>query len=145
MKNNRPQKGEYGYRDSHRKIQLAKVAFGGAMILLQLAARGLTGDQAVKNILTVMAILSVLPTANVASPLIASWKYRTPGRAFYEKTAEKEQDFRILYDLILTSREADHAAGCRCHPSHRCLWLLYRPQAGWTKSRGIFKWNVKIP
>lgn len=105
MKQSRPAKGEYGYRNSHKRIQLAKVGFGAVMILLQLAARGLTADQAVKNILTVMAILSVLPTANVASPLLASWRYRTPPRSFYDRMKVREQDFVILYDLIITSRE----------------------------------------
>ena len=70
-------KGQYGYRDYHRKIQLMKVLFGAAMILVQLLARNFTENQAARNVLTLMAILSVLPTANVASPLLASWKYKT--------------------------------------------------------------------
>lgn len=102
---NKKKKGEYGYRDRHRKIQLAMVLFGAAMILAQLAARNLTDNQAAKNILTVMAILSVLPTANVASPLLASWKYRTPSEKFRQKFQEMEGDMTVLYDLILTSKE----------------------------------------
>lgn len=101
----RREKGQYGYRDFHRKVQAAKVIFGGAMILLQLAARNFTDNEAAKNILTVMAILSVLPTANVASPLLASWKYRTPPREFYMRMAQLEAKDSILYDLIITSRE----------------------------------------
>ena len=72
--NKKVQKGEYGYRSALRKEQIIKVAIGAAAILLQLAARMLTDNQAAKNILTVMAILSVLPTANVASPMLAAWK-----------------------------------------------------------------------
>lgn len=81
----KPKKGQYGYRNYHRNLQLAKVIFGGAMILVQLGARKFTDNQAAKNILTVMAILSVLPTANVASSLLASWIYKTPGKEFYER------------------------------------------------------------
>ena len=81
----RRKKGEYGYREYHRKIQLGEVLFGAVMILVQLGARQFTDSQAVKNVLTVMAILSVLPTANVASPLLAAWKYRTPPRAFLDR------------------------------------------------------------
>lgn len=99
------EKGQYGYRDYHRKVQLAKVIFGAAMILIQAGARGFTDNQAAKNILTVMAVLSVLPTANVASPLLASWKYRTLKREFYERVRPFETKGTILYDLILTSKE----------------------------------------
>ena len=64
----RRKKGEYGYRTYRRNVQLGEVAFGAAMILVQLAAREFTSTQAVKNVLTVMAILSVLPTANRGGP-----------------------------------------------------------------------------
>ena len=77
-------KGQYGYRNYHQKAQAIKVAIGAALILAQLGARALTDQEAAKNILTVMAILSVLPTANLAAPHQASWKYRTPPRAFYD-------------------------------------------------------------
>lgn len=104
--NNKKVKGQYGYRTYHKKIQLMKVLFGAAMILIQLAARSFTDNDAAKNILTVMAVLSVLPTANVASPLLASWQYRTPSEEFYKKVSRYEPTGRILYDLILTSRES---------------------------------------
>lgn len=100
------QKGQYGYRNYHKKIQCLLVMAGVLMIVLQLLARGLTKDPAVKNILTVMAVLSVLPTANVASPFLASWRFRTPPAAFYDKVSQYEDKFIILYDLILTTKEA---------------------------------------
>lgn len=101
----RREKGQYGYRDFHKKMQTAKVIFGGAMILMQLLARNFTDNDAAKNILTVMAVLTVLPTANVAAPLLASWRYQTPDESFYERAAGLESRGRILYDLIITSRE----------------------------------------
>ena len=52
--NKKVQKGEYGYRSALRKEQIIKVAIGAAAILLQLAARMLTDNQAAKNILTVI-------------------------------------------------------------------------------------------
>lgn len=99
------EKGQYGYRDYHKKMQILKVLFGGAMILVQLLARNFTENEAAKNVLTLMAILSVLPTANVASPLLASWKYKTCSRELFEKVSNFEGTGRILYDLIVTSRE----------------------------------------
>lgn len=98
-------KGQYGYRDSNRRMRLVIVLVLIAAILIQLLCRYLTANQAAKNILTVMAILTVLPMANMASPLLASWKYRTPTEAFHKRTAAYESRFLILYDLVITSKD----------------------------------------
>lgn len=98
-------KGQFGYRDHHRKIRLALVLIFAAAILAQLGARQLTDNQSAKNILTVMAILTVLPMANLASPLIASWRYRTPSEEFHKKIQGYEDKCVILYDLIVTTKE----------------------------------------
>lgn len=119
-------KGEYGYRNSHHKIEGAKVLFGIAAILVQLGARQFTEQEAMKNILTVMAILSALPTANVAAPLLASIKYRTPGIDFYQKLSAYEPQMSVLYDLMITSKEQImpmdgvivHPTGVYCYCSH---------------------------
>lgn len=103
---NKRAKGQYGYRNYHRKIQLFKVLFGALMIIAQLLARNLTDNVSAKNILTVMAILSVLPTANAASPLLASWRFTTSSEEFYKRVLPYESKFPVLYDLILTSKEA---------------------------------------
>lgn len=102
---NRKNKGEYGYRDYRRNMRTIMVAVGAAAIIIQLGARGFTDNDAAKNILTVMAVLSVLPAANLASPLLASWRYRTPPEAFYRKVHAYEDRFAILYDLIVTTKE----------------------------------------
>ena len=99
------EKGQYGYRDRRRRVQLAKVLFGAAMILVQAGARGFTDSEAARNILTVMAVLSVLPTANVAAPLLASWKYRTPPADFYERVKAPAGRGLSLDELSVTSTE----------------------------------------
>ncbi len=110
---------------------MGEVLFGVLMILIQLGARQLTGSQATKNILTVMAILSVLPTANVASPLLAAWKYKTPSKEFFARVSVYEKKCPILYDLILTSKEAvmpvDAAA---VHPTGVYLYCTSRKVDG---------------
>lgn len=98
-------KGEYGYRDSMRRTRLLVTAVLAAGVLAQLLARFFTDSQAARNILTVMAILTVLPTANMASPLLASWHYRTPPENFYQKAKPYETSCQILYDLIVTTKE----------------------------------------
>ncbi len=103
---NRRKKGSMDIGHTEKKYRFWKSYIGVAMILFQLGARYVTDNQAAKNILTVMAILSVLPMANVASPLLAAWKYRTPPEEFYHQVQKYESACCILYDLILTSKEA---------------------------------------
>ena len=67
-------KGQYGYRDQHKKSRALLTGLFAVAIIAQLIARQLASEQAAKNILTVMAILTVLPMANLASPLLASWR-----------------------------------------------------------------------
>ncbi len=99
------QKGEYGYRNQNKKTRAVITGLFVAAIIAQLIARQLSSTQAAKNILTVMAILTVLPMANLASPLLASWKYRTIEKSFYEKVQGYETKCIILYDLIVTTKE----------------------------------------
>jgi hypothetical protein len=99
------EKGEYGYRNALKKRRFLIVSVLILFILAQLGARCMTDTQAVKNILTVMAILTVLPAANVASPLAACLKYRTPPRDFYDAYSVYEEKCVMLYDLVLTTKD----------------------------------------
>ncbi len=120
-------KGQYGYRNRKKRIRLAVTLILVAAILAQLAARQLTDDQAAKNILTVMAVLTVLPMANIASPLLASWKYPTSDRSFYQSVCPYEDKMVILYDLVLTTKEQVIAADAAVvHPAG--IWI-YTPSA----------------
>ncbi len=123
MKKSRPAKGQYGYRNYHKRIELLKILAGAVLILILLGVRMAVKETAWKNILTVSAILTVLPTANLASPFFASVKYRTPGEAFYQKLSSCEDKGEVLYDLILTTRDfilpmdgiLVHPAGVYCY------------------------------
>lgn len=98
-------KGEYGYRNSFKRWQLLKIGILAAFILAQLGARFFTETQTVKNILTVMAVVTVLPAANLASPLVAILKYHTPSEEFHHMILPYEEKFTVLYDLVITTRE----------------------------------------
>ena len=98
-------KGCRGYRNYRRKIQILEIALGAAMILGQLAARNFTDNEAAKNILTVLAVLMVLPVANVASPFLAAIRCQIPKDSFYQAVSPYEGRCRILYELIITSKE----------------------------------------
>ena len=76
----RIKKGEYGYRNSMRRGRVIKIAVLTLFILAQLGARWFTDSTALKNILTVMAVITVIPAANLASPYIAVFPFKTPSR-----------------------------------------------------------------
>ena len=101
----RIKKGEYGYRNSMRRGRVMKIAVLTLFILAQLGARWFTDSTALKNILTVMAVITVIPAANLASPYIAVFPFKTPSREFYEKLSPYESKFTILYDLVLTTKD----------------------------------------
>ncbi len=105
MKRRRCKKGEYGYRDQRKRDRLLITAAIAAVIAGELWIRSAVSDSTLKTLLTVTAILTVLPMANIASPLLASWKYRTIDRQLNERLKAYEGQFRILYDLVLTTKE----------------------------------------
>lgn len=101
----RAKKGEYGYRNQKRRERLLIIILFLLAILVQLFLRFAADDIMLKNLLTICAVLTVLPMANVASPFFASVRYRTPEREFYEEVHAYESKAVILYDLILTTSE----------------------------------------
>lgn len=105
MRQKKKEKGEYGYRTTNRRMRLMITGILLLAILAQLFARHFASEQATKNVLTVMAILTVLPMANMVSPLLASWNYRTPGETFHQKLVPYEKKTLLLYDLIVTTKE----------------------------------------
>lgn len=146
------QKGDYGYRDKNRKSRLIVTGVLIAAILVQLLARFLTGNQSAKNILTVMAILTVLPMANMASPLIASWKYKTPSREFYDRVKSYENKCTMVYDLVVTTKDhilpfdavAVHPKGVYAYCSSEKLDAAKREKAEKTVN-GLFTANKLDP
>ena len=93
-------KGDYGYRNHFKRKQLFIIALLALFIIAQLVGRSFTDNDSIKKILTVMAIVTVLPAANLASPLIAIFKYHTPEQAFHEAYMPYEEKFEVLYDLV---------------------------------------------
>ena len=91
----RIKKGEYGYRNSMRRGRVMKIAVLTLFILAQLGARWFTDSTALKNILTVMAVITVIPAANLASPYIAVFPFKTPSREFYESSLPMRANLRF--------------------------------------------------
>ncbi len=99
------QKGQYGYRDAHKKDQIIKVLLCGLAIIVTLSARFIIPSESLGKMLMVSAILFVLPFANFASPLLASWKHKTAPKELYDAVHPYEEKFTIYYDLIITNRD----------------------------------------
>ena len=90
----RLEKGTYRYRTAHKKRQLFFVVLFILAIVAQLILRNFITAQIYKNLVTISAILTVLPMANLASPLVVA-----------ARIPEVPEKFPILYDLIITSND----------------------------------------
>lgn len=99
------EKGLRGYRASRKKRMALMVLFFVLAIILQLLARFFINQIPAKNILTVMAVLTVLPAANLASPLVASWGIHAPEESLFGGMKGAERKGTVLYELIITSRD----------------------------------------
>ena len=98
-------KGDFGYRDAHKKKQLFIVLLFIAAIIAQLIARFFITWDSLRNLVTISAILTVLPMANLASPLVASWRIPETKKELYDRCRPYEEKFPVLYDLIITSND----------------------------------------
>lgn len=99
------EKGDYGYRTSHKKKQIRNIVLFLIAIAALLIARPFIPRSEIKNLATISAILLVLPMANLASPLVASWKIRETPEDFHAEVMPYEAKFPVLYDLIITNTD----------------------------------------
>ena len=105
----RVEKGSFGYRNYHFLRNAGITALIALVIAVQIAwGRRVGGTLSI--VLTLTGILCVLPMANVLAPLLAMMRYRTPDRAFFEKTQVYSDRGILLYDLIFTTKEKAYPA-----------------------------------
>ena len=105
MKKNKIVKGQYGYRDAHKKTQIRNVSLFAIAIALVLIGRFFVTWEDMKKMMMITAILLVLPMANLASPMLVSWKFKTTPKDFYDAVKPYEDKFPVLYDLIITNTD----------------------------------------
>ena len=74
-------------------------------IVAQLVLRNFITEQIYKNLVTISAILTVLPMANLASPLVVAARIPEVPEEFHNACVPYEEKFPILYDLIITSND----------------------------------------
>lgn len=125
--NIKAKKGEFGYRRAHRMRQLAIVCAFLAVIIALLISRRFITWNGLKNLVTVSAILVVLPMANLASPLVAAWRIPDASEALHRLCRPYEEKFPILYELIITSPDMILAVDAAViHPSGVYLYCPSR-------------------
>lgn len=105
MKRNKIRKGQYGYRDAHKKTQIRNVSVFAVAIAAILIGRFFVTWEDMKKMMMITAILLVLPMANLASPMLVSWKFKTTPKDFYDAVKPYEDKFTVFYDLIITNTD----------------------------------------
>jgi len=95
-------KGEYGYRKYFKIKNGIIIGFFVFIILLLFISSKLTKNADISRILLVSSILTVLPMANLLSPFLVVFKYKS---FEYEKIKQYLDDKHFLFDIILTMKE----------------------------------------
>lgn len=102
MFNKKYPKGTYGYVDAQKKIELIWSAIYFALPI-GLFTIGLISTKTRINLLTVIAIVSVLPAAKKLTTTIMLCRFRTGSKSFYEKAKTAAGTLTVAYDLPLTT------------------------------------------
>ena len=95
-------KGEYGYRKYFKIKNGIIIGFFVFIILLLFISSKITKNADISRILLVSSILMVLPMANLLSPFLVVFKYKS---FEYDKIKEYLDDKHFLFDIILTMKE----------------------------------------
>jgi len=97
-------KGQYGYTNYQKKIEIIKTA---TIFLLAFSIYfiGLYTTGTKSNLLTVVAILGMLPASKSAVHMIMFLRFKTGSKEVYQDTVNFVDQFPILYDLIITTEK----------------------------------------
>lgn len=110
MKKNRLTKGNYGYFKQKRKDEILKTILMFAVSLsLFFAGYNVTGQKA--NVLTVVAVLGMLPSSKSAVSMIMYLRYHGCGSELFRKLSESVGQFEHVlhaYDLVFTTYKVNY-------------------------------------
>lgn len=95
-------KGNYGYLKSQRKIETVKsVALFALSAMIFVLGYLTTHTKA--NLLTIVAVVSVLPAAKQLTTTVLFYKYRSGSREMYEKIKKNATEVTSVYDVVITA------------------------------------------
>lgn len=95
------EKGMYGYIEYHKKIQLIKTIIMFLLVLL-VYFTGILATKTRENVLTVVAIVGVLPSAKMLVSYIVLFKYKSPDRERYNELNDISRGGVVLSDCVIT-------------------------------------------
>ena len=101
----RLEKGIYGYR---RRLKRRYLVFIGLLVIFiaaQLYIRQLFTEK-LQMFITIMAFITALPTANLASTLVAIGRFHPVSEEVYGQYRGYEDRCTMLYDLVLNSKDS---------------------------------------
>lgn len=100
-------KGKFGYTLSHRKWQIMKMSL---YIVLALAVflLGFIVTKTTENLLSIVAILGVLPISKEMVGVIMSYKRKPMEKSVYEQISAKAGDLEQIYELLFTTNEKSY-------------------------------------
>ena len=98
------EKGMYGYIEYHKKMQLIKTIVMFLIVLL-VYLTGILTTKTRENILTVVAIVGVLPSAKMLVSYIVLFKYKSPDKDKYDELNNISKGGVLLSDCVITSTD----------------------------------------
>ena len=100
-------KGEFGYTLSHRKWQILKMSLY-LVIALSVFLLGWITTKKTENLLSIVAIVGVLPISKELLGVIMSFKRKPMEQKLYEEISAKAGDLQQIYELLFTTPETSY-------------------------------------
>lgn len=97
-------KGQYGYIEYRKKMQIIKVLVM-LIIILALLIAGMIIHGTRNNICTVIAVVCVLPMAKFLVTLLVVIKHKKPDEAQYEELKKVGENLVLLSDCIMSCKD----------------------------------------
>ena len=97
-------KGQAGYLNAQKKIQIIKVVIAFALVATVFLAGYLTTGTRM-NLMTVVAVLGCLPAAKMLVDLIVRFPYKSISKEMQEEIDAKAKHLVVAYDMVVTSEK----------------------------------------
>lgn len=101
-------KGKFGYTSSHRKAQIMKFLLYVCAALCVFLI-GLVTTKTTENLLSVVAIVGVLPCTKELIGVVMSFRRKPMEQKLYDEISQKAGDLEQIYELLFTTSETAYS------------------------------------
>ncbi len=113
-------KGQYGYLNYQKKIEVLKTIFLFACSIFILIV-GIFSTGTKSNLLTVVAILGMLPASKSAVGMIMFLRFHSGNQKIYEETKQYAKKLPMNYDFVFTTtQKAYQISSIACYANTLC-------------------------